>query len=291
MALIFGSDIGSESAFAGYETRVGLRAKAIRERLELREEPQSFQIGREVDNQTRRVDKRQAAKAYQMALDRDRSIREELNDAPYSSRGSARRRQPEASDFGPLGDSSIQFNGASQSTVRRQPPRPDDVAERIKARLSLDRTDIQSQIVEDCSPLNSPRNRNLREHAGVAQEDGIFSIGLSDAEVKARQRASKALYLSQLDADTAHRFKDRAPARNRDDPYVNTTGWASLQLGSASADMSRSMKQLQHESKRVAQEKYRAALSEQQAQNSALAAMKAQQDRDMYTGSLPYMKY
>ena len=161
--------------------------------------------------------------------------------------------------------------------------------------LIASKLSVASMIAQDSAPEKSPRYYNKQELDAAPDASAEFGIGESEDLVKRRVKAQKKEYLAALDRDTGNSREtiSRAPRGARDHEAIST-GVTGYQIGAnaPTLDMSPSMKNLQFESKRRAQEDYRTMLSKQTTQKPSKAeALYAAASANATTDALPYMRY
>jgi len=289
----------------------------------IRELPEShfaggLAIGQSEDRSDRWRAKKNSQAMYQQALDLDKA--KKLQQTMATGADEHNRSQLGESQLGSIGGGSPRVGRAGGGRVGGEQPskrgheedcdeemdytRTQQQAAVMREQLKLNREDITMALEEQSSPLNSPRIKNRQElMIGVpinGVDDGMLVIGQSDAEVKATLKAKRREYMAALDSDTGNlreRLSNtaRRPPRhpNHFDIVVEPTGSTSVQIGKGpSMDMSPSMKQIQFDSKRVAQEEYRRLLLAQQDDKSErLKAKIAQENLDASLNvGLPYMR-
>ena len=226
--------------------------------------------------------KRLAQLAYQEALNADRQLT-----AQKKQENQENERQASESFNAGGSQTGVSQIGAASSTSTA------DQRANLKQQLALQKLDVIRKIAEDSSPVNSPRARGAAQFhvddsaAGAA----VFCIGESEDVVRRRKAEQKQLYLQQLDADTGG-SRGLSTARRAYD-YDANNGVTSFPvgLGKPSLDMSPSMKNLHHDSKRAKQDEYRQLLSQQQAEGKAIKAAEAAANFVDASNPLPYMRY
>lgn len=256
----------------------------------------------EGNNDAKTGRKQQMAAQYraQLAADQQNGKSDQLPDA----------RKRSAYDFSkvgvdedhPLGQSNIAALG--DKTITEMDQMKLSRAQQKREELALNRYDIISCLAEGSKPENSPRARNAAELLiGMPMpgrdDDGIMVIGRTQNEEETDKKKKQVAYMAQLNADTGVKFGLDAnydPSKDSLNTYksyarIEETGTTGLRISSGpSLDMSTSMKELDFNHKRKAQQVYRDILMKQQADNADLKAQETARDAATDETTLPYLQ-
>lgn len=184
----------------------------------------------------------------------------------------------------PLGFSNM--NALGEKALSKMDQMKQARAQDKRTQLAKERYDIISCLEKETDPINSPRTRNAAElligqPIPGRKDDGILLIGRTATEEQSDKKAKQAAYMAQLNADSGVKFglgENYDPSADSLNTYkshkrIETTGTTGFNISNGgSSDMNSSMKELDFNTKRKAQEAYRAVLMEQQAHKADLTA-------------------